>query len=139
MRDRYSEFTERGAEVIAIAPDTVDAARSFFESKSLPFTCLPDPDREVFRMYDVKSAMISLGQRPGLFIVDRDGVVRYAHLWTWVMAAGRSTIWVWRLFRQRSAVRRYWYVAPVVWLFAYTWYRALVREIRRGALGKVTT
>ena len=80
MRDRYSEFTERGAKVIAIAPDTVDSARSFFERESLPFTCLPDPDREVFRMYDVKSAMISLGQRPGLFIVDKDGVVRYAHL-----------------------------------------------------------
>ena len=80
MRDRYSEFTERGAEIIAIAPDTVDAARSFFERESLPFTCLPDPDREVFRMYDVKSAMISLGQRPGLFIVDKDGIVRFAHL-----------------------------------------------------------
>ncbi len=80
MRDRYSEFTERGAEVVAIAPDTIDAARSFFERNSLPFTCLPDPDRAVFRMYDVKSAMISLGQRPGLFIVDKDGIVRYAHL-----------------------------------------------------------
>ena len=80
MRDRYSEFTERGAEVVAIAPDTVDAARSFFERESLPFTCLPDPDRKVFRMYDVKSAMISLGQRPGLFVVDKDGIVRYAHL-----------------------------------------------------------
>ncbi|RLC59020.1 MAG: thioredoxin peroxidase [Chloroflexi bacterium] len=80
MRDRYSEFTERGAEVVAIAPDTVDSARTFFERENLPFTCLPDPDREVFRMYDVKSAMISLGQRPGLFIVDKDGVVRFAHL-----------------------------------------------------------
>ena len=80
MRDRFSEFTERGAEIIAIAPDTVDSARDFFEREQLPFTCLPDPDRKVFRMYDVKSAMISLGQRPGLFIVDKDGVVRYAHL-----------------------------------------------------------
>ena len=80
MRDRYSEFTERGAEVVAIAPDTVDSARSFFERENLPFTCLPDPDRKVFRMYDVKSAMISLGQRPGLFIVDKDGIVRFAHL-----------------------------------------------------------
>lgn len=80
MRDRYSEFTERGAEVVAIAPDTLDSARSFFESKSLPFQSLADPDREVFRMYDVKSAMISMGQRPGLFVVDKDGVVRYAHL-----------------------------------------------------------
>ncbi len=80
MRDRYSEFTERGAEIVAIAPDTVDRARSFSERENLPFTSLPDPDRKVFRMYDVKSAMISLGQRPGLFIVDKDGIVRYAHL-----------------------------------------------------------
>ena len=80
MRDRYSEFTERGAEIVAIAPDTVDSARTFFERENLPFTCLPDPDRKVFRMYDVKSAMISLGQRPGLFIVDKDGIVRFAHL-----------------------------------------------------------
>ncbi|MCH7952481.1 MAG: redoxin domain-containing protein [Chloroflexi bacterium] len=80
MRDRYSEFTERGAEIVAIAPDTVDAARTFFEREKLPFTSLPDPDRKVFRMYDVKSAMISLGQRPGLFIVDKDGIVRFAHL-----------------------------------------------------------
>jgi len=80
LRDRYSEFTERGAEIVAIAPDTVDSARTFFEREKLPFQCLPDPDREVFRMYDVKSAMISLGQRPGLFIVDKDGVVRFAHL-----------------------------------------------------------
>ena len=65
---------------MTIAPDTLDPARSFFERESITFPCLPDPDREVFRMYDVKSAMISLGQRPGLFIVDKDGVVRYAYL-----------------------------------------------------------
>ena len=32
MRDRYSEFQERGAEVIAIAPDTLDNARRYFET-----------------------------------------------------------------------------------------------------------
>ena len=60
MRDRYSEFTERSAEVVAIAPDTLDAARSYFEKEQIPFPCLPDEDREVYRQYDVKSAMISL-------------------------------------------------------------------------------
>lgn len=34
----------------------------------------------MFRQYDVKSAMISLGQRPGLFIIDREGIVAYAYL-----------------------------------------------------------
>jgi peroxiredoxin len=46
----------------------------------MPFPCLADPDRVVFRQYDVKSAMVSLGQRPGLFIIDGEGTVRYAYL-----------------------------------------------------------
>jgi len=45
-----------------------------------PETPQPDPDRQVYRQYDVKSTFISLGQRPGLFVIDREGVVRYAYL-----------------------------------------------------------
>jgi peroxiredoxin len=80
LRDRYAEFEERGTKVLAIAPDTLENARTYFQTNEIPFPCLPDPDRQVFRQYDVKSAMISLGQRPGLFIIDKDGIVRYAHL-----------------------------------------------------------
>ena len=80
MRDRISEFQERNAQVLAIAPDTVENARGYFQRNDIPFPCLPDPDRAVYRRYDVKSAMVSLGQRPGLFIVDREGVIRYAYL-----------------------------------------------------------
>ena len=78
MRDRYSEFEERAAQVLAIAPDTLENARRYVQDNDFP--CLPDPDRQVFRQYDVKNAMVSLGQRPGLFIIDKDGTVRYAHL-----------------------------------------------------------
>ncbi len=80
MRDRIGEFEERGAQVIAIAPDTLERAHSYFQRNDIPFLCLADPDRVVFRQYDVKSAMISVGQRPGVFIIDSDGVVRYAYL-----------------------------------------------------------
>jgi peroxiredoxin len=80
LRDRYEDFTKRGAEVIAIAPDTLENARRYFEGNVIPFPALADPDRKVFRRYDVKTAMVSLGQRPGLFIIDKDGTVRYAHL-----------------------------------------------------------
>ena len=52
----------------------------YFERNDIPFPCLADPKREVFRQYDVKSAMVSLGQRPGLFVIDGDGIVRFAHL-----------------------------------------------------------
>lgn len=80
MRDRYSEFQQRGTTVLAIAPDTVGATRTYTEIHEIPFRCLPDPDRSVFRLYDVKSALVSLGQRPGLFVIDRDGTIAYAHL-----------------------------------------------------------
>jgi peroxiredoxin Q/BCP len=80
LRDRYAVFDERGAQILAIAPDRLENARRYVQDNDIPFPCLPDPDRQVFRQYDVKSAMVSLGQRPGLFIIDKDGVVRYAHL-----------------------------------------------------------
>jgi peroxiredoxin len=80
LRDRISEFEERNAQVLAVAPDTLENARTYFQAHDIPFPCLPDPDRAVYRQYDVKSALVSLGQRPGLFIVDGEGVVRYAHL-----------------------------------------------------------
>lgn len=66
--------------MLAIAPDTAEHARRYCERESIPFPCLADPERAVFRQYDVKSAAISLGQRPALFVLDKEGVVRYAYL-----------------------------------------------------------
>jgi peroxiredoxin len=66
--------------VIAIAPDDVEHSRQYFDRHDIPFPCLADPSRKVFRQYDVKSALVSLGQRPGLFVLDGQGVVRFAHL-----------------------------------------------------------
>jgi len=80
LRDRYGEFQRRNAEIIAIAPDTLEHAQSYFKQNDIPFPCLADPARRVFRVYDVKSAMISLGQRPGLFVIDGTGAVGFAYL-----------------------------------------------------------
>ena len=63
-----------------MAPDTIENARSFFERHRLPFPCLADPERRVFRLYDVQSRLASLGQRPALFVIDKEGAVRFAHL-----------------------------------------------------------
>lgn len=80
MRDNIAEFEKRDAQLLAIAPDSLEQAQSYFERNEIPFPCLADPEREVYRQYDVKSALVSMGQRPGLFIVDGEGVVRYAYL-----------------------------------------------------------
>ena len=80
MREQYQEFLGVETEVVAIVGDSVEAARSYFEKNRLPFPCLVDPNHETYDRYNVETKALSLGQRPGLFIIDRDGIVRYAHI-----------------------------------------------------------
>jgi peroxiredoxin len=80
LRDRYDELRERHVEVLALAPASPDEARRFAGAHGIPFPLLADPALNVFRAYHVDSHLLSLGQRPALYAVDRKGVVRYAHL-----------------------------------------------------------
>ena len=47
-----------------------------------PFPLLPDSDHRVFDAYDVVSRMASLGQRPAVFVIGGDGVVRFDSIGT---------------------------------------------------------
>ena len=60
--------------------DTRVAAQTYFREHDIPFHCMVDPDHHVYDKYEVKNKLLSLGQRPALFIVDREGIVRYAYL-----------------------------------------------------------
>jgi len=83
LREDIDRFTEVGARVVvAIAPDTLDGVEKFVRGNEYPFALLADVDHAVFDGYDVVSTMMSLGQRPALFVVDRDGVVRFDSIGT---------------------------------------------------------
>jgi peroxiredoxin len=82
LRDDIERFTAAGARVVAIAPDTADGVAKFVQGNDYPFSLLPDEDHVVFDAYDVVSTMMSLGQRPALFVVDREGVVRFDSIGT---------------------------------------------------------
>jgi peroxiredoxin len=82
LRRRYTEIQERGVEVLALAPGDVDQTGAFAAARELPFPCLADPSLEVYRCYEVESRLLSLGQRPALYAVDREGILRYAFLGT---------------------------------------------------------
>jgi len=82
LREDIDRFTEAGARVVAIAPDTLDGVEKFVRGNEYPFALLADVDHAVFDGYDVVSTMMSLGQRPALFVVDRDGVVRFDSIGT---------------------------------------------------------
>ena len=77
MRDDIHRFDEAGAKVITIAPDTSEGVARFVRDNDYPFALLADTDHHVFDAYDVVSKLMSLGQRPALFVIDRDGIVRF--------------------------------------------------------------
>jgi peroxiredoxin Q/BCP len=77
LRDDIEKFGEVGATVVAVAPDTVEGVARYLSRNPLPYTVVADPDHRVFDVYDVHSRLVSLGQRPAVFVVDRDGVVRF--------------------------------------------------------------
>ena len=67
---------------MAVAPDTADGVAKFVERTDYPFSLLADTDHVVFDAYDVVSRLMSLGQRPALFVVDQEGVVRFDSIGT---------------------------------------------------------
>lgn len=63
---------------MAIAPSAGKKADEYVaKSGAFPFDLLSDEDHAVFDLYDVGSKMLSLGQRPAMFVIDADGKVTY--------------------------------------------------------------
>jgi peroxiredoxin len=82
LRDEIEAFRARGAQIVCVAPHGIDDVREIRERDSLPFPVLANEDRDVFRAYDVASTLLSLGQRPAVFVVDAEGDVRFAYVGT---------------------------------------------------------
>ena len=87
-------FADAGVQVMVIAHDSPQKAKAYFDAHQIPFPCLIDSGHSVYDMYQVESRPESLGQRPAEFLVDRDGVVRYAHIgWQqWEIPGAREVL-----------------------------------------------
>ena len=77
----YSSDIERfsglGAQVLALSPQGVESHEKFAERLGLTFPLLADEEKEVGRLYGIVGP---LGfYRRSVFVIDADGVVRYAH------------------------------------------------------------
>jgi peroxiredoxin len=71
-----------GSRVVAIAPDSLDGVARFVRDRAYPFRLLADPDHATFDAYDVIDKLMSLGQRPALFVIDSEGKVRFDSIGT---------------------------------------------------------
>jgi peroxiredoxin Q/BCP len=82
LRDDIERFTSAGARLATVAPESPADVEKFVRANAYPFPLLADPDHTVFDAYDVVNTMMSLGQRPALFVIDGDGTVRFDSIGT---------------------------------------------------------
>lgn len=52
LRDNYSELIEKGFEVIGVSPDSEKSHNKFIDKYNLPFTLIPDENKEILMAYE---------------------------------------------------------------------------------------
>ncbi len=79
MRQDYAEFQQHGAEVIAVGPDGPHAFQTYWEENDIPFPGLADLRSRVAAKYEQEVNLFKFGRMPALFVLDQQGVIRFAH------------------------------------------------------------
>jgi peroxiredoxin Q/BCP len=79
LRDDYQLFQSRGAEILAVGPDTAIAFGLYWRAERLPFVGLPDPGHKVALCYKQQVNLLKLGRMPLATVIDRHGLIRFAH------------------------------------------------------------
>jgi peroxiredoxin len=79
LRQDYQEFVKRGAEVVVVGPDDLEAFRAYWSKEQLPYVGLPDPEHRVAKLYGQQVRWLKMGRMPALVVVDRQGRVYYQH------------------------------------------------------------
>ena len=80
FRDDYSEFIDKGVQIIGISPDSVKSHQKFQSKHELPFSLLSDPDHKVAEQYGAWGLKKMYGREyEGIlrttFLIDKNGRV----------------------------------------------------------------
>ncbi len=80
VRDRSTEYAQRGARVLGVSPDEVGAIAKFDDKYGLGFTLLADPDHAVAEAYGAwtEKSMYGkkyMGVQRSTFVIDPDGKI----------------------------------------------------------------
>jgi len=78
LQERLDEFKALKAQVLGISVDSRHSHKAFAEHLGLEFPLLSDYDKRICQAYGVLRASGSAER--ALFVIDRQGVIRYAHL-----------------------------------------------------------
>jgi peroxiredoxin Q/BCP len=79
LRQDFDLFVRQDAEILVVGPEDSDSFREYWERHDLPFIGLPDPTHSVLKLYGQEINLFKFGRMPAMVVVDKKGVVRFAH------------------------------------------------------------
>jgi len=79
MQEDFEQFISRNTKIVVIAPHSPDNVKNYWEKENLSFTGIPDPEGKLGKLYGQEWNLFKLGRLPALFIVDRKGIIAFAH------------------------------------------------------------
>jgi peroxiredoxin Q/BCP len=82
LRHDHQQFVDRAIEVVLIGPDSPASFAQYWAKESIPFRGLPDPEARVLTNLGQEVNVLKLGRMPAQILIDKNGVVRYAHYGT---------------------------------------------------------
>jgi peroxiredoxin len=79
LRQDYDTFKNKQAEVIVIGPEDNNAFNEFWLKEKMPVPGIADPQHIIAKLYGQEFKILKLGRMSALFVIDREGLVRFRH------------------------------------------------------------
>ncbi len=79
LRQDYSKFQKENTIILAVGPEDSNTFQKYWDKNNLPFMGLPDPKHTVLKLYGQEIKIFKLGRMPAMVVIDRLGIVRFAH------------------------------------------------------------
>jgi peroxiredoxin len=82
LNEQYQQFVDRGSEVLMITSTDAQQSQKVVQDLGLKMPLLSDPGCQVFRAYQTGQALGA--PLPAQFLLDRQGILRYKHLFSFL-------------------------------------------------------
>jgi peroxiredoxin len=79
LRQDYQQFLAREAEVLMVGPDGPRAFQRYWKQEEMPFVGMADVGSKIADMFFQEFNLLKLGRMPALFVVDKQGFIRFKH------------------------------------------------------------
>ena len=83
LQEAYQQFVQHDAEILVIAPQETFRVKDWRGQLKTPFRFLADPTAWVCAQYGIAKQLVVHEEwvnLPAAFIVDKSGILRYAHI-----------------------------------------------------------